>query len=48
MFEAWLRDVGLTREELADEDVRIDTIRALDGGSKRRYLVRERSIPGRT
>jgi hypothetical protein len=45
-FEAWLADAGLTRQEIGDENIRIDTIRALDGTSQRRYLVRGRVTSG--
>lgn len=40
-FDAWLAGAGLTRQQVGDENIRIDTVRALDGTSVRRYLVRE-------
>lgn len=47
LFDEWLRQAGRNRSELRDDDVRVDTIRALDGGTQRRYLVRASSIGGR-
>lgn len=46
-FDAWLQESGLTKDAVADDDVRVDTIRTLDGGSQRRYLVRQRLITNR-
>jgi hypothetical protein len=39
-FRKWLHDAGLQLSDLADEDIRIDTVRSLDGRSLRRYMVR--------
>ncbi len=47
LFGAWLTESKLAREEIADDDIRIDTVRMLDGGTGRRYLVREHLITGR-
>lgn len=39
-FAEWLGAHGLRRSELPDDDVRIDTIRSLEGKSLRRYRLR--------
>jgi hypothetical protein len=39
-FAAWLAIRGLSRPELEDDDIRVDTVRTLAGSSKRRYLVK--------
>ena len=44
-FNEWLQRLGLERSDLADDDLRIDTIRGLDGRSLRRYLGRPSVIP---
>ena len=46
-FRTWLHESGLQRSDLADEDIRVDTVRGLDGRSLRRYMVRSRAIPRR-
>jgi hypothetical protein len=48
LFESWLAEAGLTRNAIASDDVRVDTIRSPDGGSRRRYLVRADIIPSRS
>jgi hypothetical protein len=44
-FRKWLHGNGLQRSDLRDEDIRIDTVRGLDGRSLRRYKVRGHAIP---
>ena len=44
-FSRWLSESGLHRSDLRDDDIRIDTVRGLDGRSLRRYLVREIGPP---
>ena len=46
-FRTWLQENGLRRSDLPDEDIRIDTVRGLDGLSLRRYMIRRRAIPRR-
>jgi hypothetical protein len=48
LFESWLSEAGLTRDAIADDDVRVDTIRTGDGGSRRRYLVRADIVRARS
>lgn len=44
-FRAWLENAGLQRSDLADEDIRIDTVRSPDGRSLRRFMIRRGAIP---
>jgi hypothetical protein len=39
-FAEWLQMKGVSRAELADDDIRIDIVRSRDGGSAKRYRVR--------
>ncbi len=39
-FQDWLHEHDLQRADVADDDVRVDVIRWLDGGTRWRYLVR--------
>ncbi len=39
-FQRWLKEHALAPDELQDDDVLIDAIRALDGRSLRRYWVK--------
>jgi hypothetical protein len=38
-FEEWLKANAVTREQLVDDDIRVDVIRTVDG-DRVRYLVR--------
>jgi hypothetical protein len=43
-FDAWLSDHGYRRNDVADDDVRIDIMRDAEGHSAKRYLVRRRVV----
>jgi hypothetical protein len=47
-FQAWLHEHDLRHADVADDDVRVDVIRWLDGGTRWRYLVRRAVLSGVT
>jgi hypothetical protein len=47
LFGEWLGMKGMSRSDLADDDVRIDIVRVRDGSAAKRYRVR-RAVASRT
>jgi len=47
-FQKWLEDCRISRSALDDNDVRIDSIRSLDGYNLRRYKVRKSIVEALT
>jgi hypothetical protein len=45
-FAEWLSEQGIERSALADDDIRIDTMRGAEGEVLRRYRVRRSAIRG--
>jgi hypothetical protein len=44
-FADWLKRHGVERAAIADDDIRIDTMRGPEGEVQRRYRVRSSAIP---